>query len=196
MLYEVITRADTITEEKLKVIKKNGATRISINPQTLNDNVLKAIGRNHTSNQVIESYEMAKNMGFDNINMDLIAGLPTETIESFKATVDEIIKLSPKNITVHTLSIKRCADLVNESESVLNNPAPEMVSYSSKRLTDNGYVPYYLYRQKNTLGNLENIGYSKLGKESLYNIFIMEEIQTILRITSYNVCYTKLLRFY
>lgn len=175
-------RADTITREKLEVIKRNGATRISINPQTLNDSVLKAIGRNHTSEQVRESFKLAREIGFDNINMDLIAGLPTDTIESFKATIDEVISLSPENVTVHTLSIKRCAELVNESESVLHNPAPEMVSYAAQMLTKSGYSPYYLYRQKNTLGNLENTGYSKIGKESLYNIYIMEEIQTILAV--------------
>lgn len=175
-------RADTITKEKLKVIKQNGATRISINPQTFNDNVLKAIGRNHTSQQVLDSFKLARELGFDNINMDLIAGLPTDTIESFKATIDEIVKLSPENVTVHTLSIKRCADLINECKDVINNPAPEMVSYASKMLTESGYSPYYLYRQKNTLGNLENTGFSKQGKESLYNIYIMEEIQTILAV--------------
>ena len=131
---------------------------------------------------MLESFKLARELGFDNINMDLIAGLPTDTIESFMSTIDDVIKLSPENVTVHTLSIKRCADLVNESESVINNPAPEMVSYASKIITQNGYSPYYLYRQKNTLGNLENTGFSKLGKESLYNIFIMEEIQTILAV--------------
>lgn len=175
-------RADTITKEKLEVIKNNGATRISINPQTFNDSVLMAIGRNHTAQQVVESFSLARKLGFDNINMDLIAGLPTDTLESFILTVNEVIKLSPENVTVHTLSIKRAASLVNESESVLNNPAPEMVSYASKMLTENEFSPYYLYRQKNTLGNLENTGYSKKGFESLYNIFIMEEIQTILAV--------------
>lgn len=175
-------RADTITQEKLDVIKRNGATRISINPQTLNDDVLKEIGRNHTSHQVIYSYLIARRLNFHSINMDVIAGLPTETLESFKHTIDEIIKLSPENITVHTLSIKRSSDLVNENESVWNNPVSEMISYASKRLAQNGYSPYYLYRQKNMLGNLENTGYSKLGKESLYNVYIMEEAQTILAV--------------
>ena len=173
-------RADTITKEKLEVIKVNGATRISINPQTLNDNVLREIGRKHTVEQVFESYKLAREIGFDNINMDLIAGLPTDTIESFKETIDKVISLNPENVTVHTLSIKRAADLNRGDREVLNNPAPEMVSYASEKLLDAGYSPYYLYRQKNTLGNHENTGYSKKGKDSLYNIFIMEEIQTIL----------------
>jgi len=175
-------RADTINEEKLLVIKSNGATRISINPQTFNDSVLREIGRNHTSQQVIDSFFLARQLGFDNINMDLIAGLPTDTLESFMSTIDKVIKLNPDNITVHTLSIKRCADLINASESVLNNPVEKMLDYSSAKLVENGYSPYYLYRQKNTLGNLENTGYSKQGKESLYNIYIMEEIQTILAV--------------
>ncbi len=175
-------RADTITKEKLQVIKRNGATRISINPQTFNDGVLVEIGRNHTSQQVFESFELAREIGFDNINMDLIAGLPTDTKESFMATIDKCIELNPENITVHTLSIKRASDLNQGSRDVLKSPVPDMVSYSAEKLMENGYSPYYLYRQKNTLGNLENTGYSKKGKESLYNIYIMEEIQTILAV--------------
>lgn len=173
-------RADTITREKLEVIKNNSATRISINPQTLNDDVLKAIGRNHTVRQFKDAFSLARELGFDNINMDLIAGLMTDTVESFKATVDEVIRMNPENVTVHTLYIKRCADIVNESESVLDNPAPQMVSYANEKLTQAGFNPYYLYRQKNTLGNLENTGWAKQGKESLYNIYIMEEVQTII----------------
>lgn len=173
-------RADTITKEKLEVIKANKATRISINPQTLNDDVLKAIGRNHTAQQVFESYELARKIGFYNINMDLIAGLPTDTIESFENTIDSVVGLSPESITVHTLSIKRAADLNRSDKNVLRNPAPAMIAYSSRILLNNGYLPYYLYRQKNTVGNLENTGYSKKGFESLYNIYIMEEVQSII----------------
>ena len=143
-------RADTITREKLEVIKNNKATRISINPQTLNDDVLKAIGRKHTAQQVIKNYELAREIGFDNINMDLIAGLPTDTVESFKETLDKVIELNPENVTVHTLSIKRAADLNRGSREVLKSSVPEMVSYSSKKLVENGYMPYYLYRQKHT----------------------------------------------
>ncbi len=173
-------RADTINREKLEVIKNNKATRISINPQTLNDDVLKAIGRKHTAQQVIDSFNLAREIGFDNINMDLIAGLPSDTVRSFKATLDKVIDLNPENVTVHTLSIKRAADLNHGDREVLHNPVPKMIEYSSKKLIENGYNPYYLYRQKNTLGNLENIGFSKKNSESLYNIYIMEEIQTIL----------------
>ena len=175
-------RADTITKEKLEVIKRNGATRISINPQTFNDSVLVEIGRKHTAQDVFDSFQLARDIGFDNINMDLIAGLPTDTKESFKATIDKCIELNPENITVHTLSIKRAADLNQGSREVLKSPVPDMVSYSAQKLMENGYLPYYLYRQKNTLGNLENTGYSKRGMESLYNIYIMEEIQTILAV--------------
>lgn len=175
-------RPDTITEEKLLTLKKKGCTRLSVNPQTLNDDVLKAIGRNHNSQQFFDSFSKAREIGFDCINTDIIAGLPTDTIESFKNTVENLLLLSPENITVHTLSIKRAANLNQSSDkqSVLNNPAKEMVEYATSRLIESGYKPYYLYRQKNMLENLENIGWSKTGKESLYNIYIMEEIQTIL----------------
>lgn len=175
-------RPDTITAEKLKAIKENGCTRISINPQTLNDSVLAAIGRAHTSQQFLESYRLARELGFDSINTDIIAGLPTDTFESFKNTLDTLIDMSPESITVHTLSIKRSARL-NQSDSkceVLKNPAKEMVRYAAKQLYANGYKPYYLYKQKNMVENLENIGWVKEGHESLYNIYIMEEVQTII----------------
>jgi len=177
-------RADTITKEKLEVIKRNGATRLSVNPQTLNDGVLEAIGRKHTVKQFFDAYELARSLGFELINTDIIAGLPTDTPESFNRTVDRLIELSPENITVHTLSIKRAADLNRSDDkgTVLKNPASLMVDYATKRLLESGYAPYYLYRQKNMLENLENIGWSKRGCESLYNIFIMEEIQTILAV--------------
>lgn len=177
-------RPDTITEEKLRVIKENGADRISINPQSLNDEVLKSIGRKHTVEQFYSAYKIAKKVGFKCINTDIIAGLTDDTVESFKNTLDEIIKLSPENITVHTLSIKRAARLVNESDTVLNNPAKEMVEYSLKVLSENDYQPYYLYKQKNMLDNLENIGWSKEGFEGLYNIYIMEEVQNIIALGS------------
>lgn len=176
-------RADTITKEKLEVIKNNGATRISINPQTLNNDVLKAIGRRHTSKDFYDKFHMAREMGFDSINTDLIAGLPTDTIESFKNTINSIIDLSPENITVHTLSIKRTSNLnIENNRDVLKNPVCEMVEYATKTLLEKGYLPYYLYKQKNMLDNLENIGWAKRGHESLYNIFIMEEKQTILAV--------------
>lgn len=175
-------RADTITKEKLMLLKQKGCTRISVNPQTLNDDVLNAIGRRHTAQQFFDSFALARTVGFDSINTDIIAGLPTDTVESFKSTIDGLIELAPENITVHTLSIKRAARLnhSDDKSEVLKNPASEMVDYANKRLLESGYKPYYLYRQKNMLENLENIGWSKAGHESLYNIYIMEEIQTIL----------------
>lgn len=172
-------RADTITFEKLCAIKENGATRISINPQTMNDDVLKAIGRNHTAAQVAEAYTLARKAHLNNINADLIAGLPTDTTESFKDTVGKILALSPESITIHTLTLKRAATLFENADVSGEETAGRMVEYSERTMLENGYNPYYLYRQKNTLGNLENVGYAKKGYESLYNIFIMEETQPI-----------------
>ncbi len=173
-------RPDTITEEKLRAIKNAGVTRISINPQTFNDSVLEHIGRHHTSEQTVRAFELARKCGFDNINMDLIAGLPSDTNESFVKTVDKAISLAPDSITVHTLTVKRSADLFEKGIDASKVSVKAMTEYAMKKLQDNDYFPYYLYRQKNTLENLENIGYSRSGKESLYNIFIMDEIQTIL----------------
>lgn len=173
-------RPDTITEDKLRTVKLNGCTRVSINPQTLNDSVLEIIGRKHTVRQFFDSYELARKIGFYAINTDIIAGLPSDTFESFKSTIDKLIDLSPENITVHTLSIKRAARLNRGDRTVLENPADRMVEYATNRLFNNDYKPYYLYRQKNMLENLENIGWAKSGYESLYNIYIMEEVQTIL----------------
>ena len=175
-------RPDTITEEKLRTIKENGCTRISINPQSLNPDVLTAIGRSHSVEQFYDSYDLASKIGFSCINTDIIAGLPNDTFESFSDTIDKLLELSPENFTVHTLSIKRAALLNQGDKEVLKNPTDEMVDHATKRLWDCGYLPYYLYRQKNMVGNLENIGWSKPGHESLYNIYIMEEVQTILAI--------------
>lgn len=173
-------RPDTITYEKCMVIKKNGADRISINPQTMNDEVLEAIGRKHSSRQIIDAYEMARNLDFKCINMDLIAGLPGDTFSSFSSSVNKCIELEPDNITVHTLTLKRSSYLFNQWSDNIENPVKNMVDYSQKILPDSGYMPYYLYRQKNTIDDLENVGYTKKGKASIYNILIMEEIQTIL----------------
>ncbi len=176
-------RPDTITKEKLETIKRNGCSRVSINPQTLSDSVLKKIGRNHTTEQFYKAYELARETGFDCINTDIIAGLPSDDAESFSFTVDKLIEMGAENITVHTLSIKRAARLNRDrEEGLLENPADQMVQYATKRLLESGYVPYYLYRQKNMLENLENIGWSKPGRESLYNVYIMEEVQTILAV--------------
>lgn len=173
-------RADSITREKLEVIKNAGATRISVNPQTFNDDVLKAIGRKHTAQQAIDSFYLAKEVGFESINMDFIAGLPTDTLESFMRSINKAIALEPTNITVHTLSIKRSSFLFDELPDLESDTTFLMNEYAQKTLMQAGYMPYYLYRQKNTVGNLENVGYSKKGYESLYNVYIMDEIQTIL----------------
>jgi oxygen-independent coproporphyrinogen-3 oxidase len=129
---------------------------------------------------VREAFSLARKVGFDNINTDLISGLPSDNYESFKNTLDEVIGLDPESITVHTLTLKRASSLFREADLVSDEDIAKMVSYSVDRLCKEGYNPYYLYRQKNTLNNLENVGYAKSGKESLYNIFIMEETQTIL----------------
>ncbi len=174
-------RADTITREKLEVIKEMGAERISINPQTLSDDVLKAIDRRHTVEQFYKSYDFARSIGFKAINTDLIAGLPTDTVSSFENTINGILKLKPENITVHTLSVKRASNInINAELSVLENPTDKMVEYATSSLLESGYNPYYLYRQKNMVGNLENIGWERDGTPSLYNIFIMEENQSII----------------
>lgn len=174
-------RADTITKEKLKAIKSGNVTRISINPQTANDETLKLIGRKHTFSDVIEKYYEAREVGFDYINMDLIAGLPGETPEMFYRSIDEVIALDPENITVHSMCIKRAAAL-NFSGIKLSdeNYIQKMLSYAQKRMRETGRAPYYMYRQKNISGNSENVGYAKKGRMSFYNINIMEEAQTII----------------
>lgn len=176
-------RPDTVTREKLEVIKKLGATRISINPQTTNDDVLKAVGRRHTAKDTVDAFKLARDVGFDNINMDLIAGLTDDTVESFKNSVDELIALNPENITVHTLSMKRASNMTKESMFFCleeGKPVAEMVNYAKTALEKAEIYPYYMYRQGKTIGNLENVGYSKQGYEGIYNIFIMDETHTIL----------------
>jgi len=176
-------RPDTITEEKLNVIKKHGATRISINPQTMNNSVLEAIGRRHTTEETEAAFLLARKVGFSNINMDLIAGLPTDTFESFKQTVERVISLNPESVTVHSLSMKRSSSL-NTSGSLYDTEtgktASLMVDYAREQLSQQGIVPYYMYRQSKTVGNLENVGYAKKGYECLYNVYIMDETHTIL----------------
>ncbi len=175
-------RADSITEEKLKVMKEYGVTRISVNPQTMNDKTLKLIGRQHNVEQVKEAFAMARRVGFDNINMDLILGLPGEMDEEVSFTMSEIEKLAPDNLTVHSLAIKRASKLnrvIDEmGYKVLHNTDSTM-AIASKCASDMGMKPYYLYRQKNMTGNFENTGYAKPGKEGIYNILINEEVQTI-----------------
>ena len=161
-------RADTITEEKLRVLKEAGVSRISINPQTFNDAVLQVIGRKHTAADVLRCYEMARKIGHTCINMDFIAGLPTDTEESFQNTINTALALAPENITIHTLSVKRASNLMIEgifSVEELANPVERMVDFAQESLLDHGYHPYYLYKQKNTPGNLENVGYCQQDTE-------------------------------
>ena len=176
-------RPDTITDEKIKAIKTGGADRVSINPQTMNDTVLKNIGRHHSSDDVVKAYEIARKAGFSVINMDTIAGLLGDTPESFKNTVTSLIALKPENITVHTLAIKRGADLYDkEANSKQHNSVKQMLDTASNLLSSAGYGPYYLYRQKFTAGGFENVGWCKPQTESIYNIAMMEEIQSILSV--------------
>jgi oxygen-independent coproporphyrinogen-3 oxidase len=172
-------RPDTITAEKLQVFKDFSVTRISINPQTFNDEVRFSLGRKHSSEEIFKAYELAKNFGFD-VNMDLIAGLPGETSESFNNSLDTLIELAPENITVHSFASKKSADLFGQNVSASSaNIINEEIDYSQKILTENGYSPYYLYRLKNMTGNLENVGYSKTGKACIYNIFMMDESRSV-----------------
>lgn len=173
-------RPDCTDAEKLAVIKEYGASRISINPQTFNDQVLANIGRKHSAQDILRCFDEARQVGHGNINMDLIAGLPGDTVESFAASLEQAIALDPENITVHTLTLKRASNLVIENRDEAYADVAAMVELANQRLADAGYRPYYLYRQKNTLKNLENTGWCKPGYEGYYNIYIMEEIHSIL----------------
>lgn len=173
-------RPDTITEDKLRALKNGGVRRISINPQSMNDSVLEAVGRKHTVQQVCEAFDMARKVGFDCINSDIIAGLPAETEQSFELSLKRLCDLAPENITVHTLSLKRSSALFRQFGDDIGKGAKYMTDTAYDMLTEKGYLPYYLYRQKNIADNLENIGYCKQGSESIYNICIMEDVQTIL----------------
>ncbi len=167
-------RPDTITREKLKLAADYGVDRISVNTQTLNDDILRKIGRAHTSDMFFDAYSMARESGIRSINVDLIAGLPYDTTESFTDTVDRVIALDPENITVHTFSVKRASEFKTEGRFDRSGKvAAESVDYSQSALARSGYSPYYMYRQKNTVGSLENVGYSRPGYEGLYNIYMM-----------------------
>ena len=172
-------RPDCTDAEKLRIIKKYGATRISINPQTFSDTVLQNIGRRHTAQDIIDCFAAARAAGHTNINMDLIAGLPGDTVEGFAASLRQAIALAPENITVHTLTLKRASNIVVEHRAADYADVAAMLD-SCSMLAEAGYRPYYMYRQKGTLQNLENIGWAKPGFECLYNIYIMEEVHTIL----------------
>ena len=178
-------RADSITKEKLEVLKEFGVTRISVNPQTMKEDTLKIIGRRHTVEQVREAFQLAKEVGFPNINMDLILGLPGETKEDVAHTMKEVSKLAPDSLTVHSLAIKRASKLnqwIEEHGIETLNNTEETMEIAAKAAVEMGMKPYYLYRQKNMSGNLENVGYATEGNFGIYNILIMEEKQTIVAI--------------
>jgi oxygen-independent coproporphyrinogen-3 oxidase len=175
-------RPDTITEEKLYALKNSPVDRISINPQSFNNSVLEAVGRKHSAEDTISIFKKARALGFDNINMDLIAGLPTDTVDGFKYSLDTTLALDPENITVHTLAVKRASGIGANNPSLATknaNKASAMLDYTYKTLNGT-YHPYYMYRQSKSAGALENVGWSKQDKECIYNIFMMEECHTIL----------------
>ena len=176
-------RPDSITREKLQVIKDHGIGRISINPQTMNQETLDVIGRKHTVEQIKESFALAREMGFDNINMDLIIGLPGEGIGQVRHTMEEIGRLDPDSVTVHSLALKRAARLnlmKDQYQDISFQSSAEIMDLTMRSCESRGLYPYYLYRQKNMAGNFENVGYASETKECLYNILIMEEVQSIL----------------
>ncbi|MGE4214894.1 MAG: coproporphyrinogen dehydrogenase HemZ [Anaerotignaceae bacterium] len=176
-------RPDTITREKLEILKKYGVGRISINPQTMNQKTLDLIGRHHTVEEVKTVFQMAREVGFDNINMDLILGLPEETTVDVVHTMEEIYKLNPDSLTVHTLAVKRASRLKEKFDDYTLTDGvlmEEMIDISAKYAKKMNMKPYYMYRQKNMIGNFENVGYCREGKECIYNVEIMEEKQTII----------------
>ncbi|WP_066647561.1 coproporphyrinogen dehydrogenase HemZ [Christensenella timonensis] len=174
-------RPDTITREKLDMIKAAGAGRISINAQTTNDDTLLRIGRRHDAGDFFRAFELAKTYGFDSINTDIILGLPLETTEDTKRTLMDVTRFEPENVTVHTLALKNSSDFALENQDLLDSRmVTEMVELSQQFLSEKGYLPYYLYRQKYMSGNMENVGFSQPGKESVYNIDIMEETVSVL----------------
>ena len=178
-------RPDTVTEEKLLALKSAGVGRISINPQSFNDDVLRAIGRRHSAGQTLDAFQLARDCGFDNINMDFIAGLPEDSLDSFKNSLQTAINLNAESITVHTLSLKTGAYMAtreNAFERADKILAADMVDYARQALTQSGYKPYYMYRQGKSLGNLENVGWCKEGYDCLYNVFMMDETHTVLAV--------------
>ena len=174
-------RPDTLDAEKLRTIFEHGADRMSINPQTMEDHVLRACGRPHKAEDVVRAYQEAVDAGFKAINMDLIAGLPADTVEGFKRSLDAVAALNPANITVHTLALKKGADLFEKRVSLPSaEDVTKMVAYANETLRALGYKPYYLYRQKYMSGSFENVGWSRDHLDCLYNIYMMEEVHTIL----------------
>lgn len=195
-------RPDTLDPEKLRVLHEHGADRISINPQSMVDSVLRASARPHRAEDIRRCYAQALDAGFRLINMDLIAGLPTDTPEGFRYSLEEVAALEPANITVHTLALKKGADLMERREGLLPPEAiAGMLDFTGNTLRNLGYGPYYLYRQKYMSGSFENVGWSKPGTDCLYNIYMMEEVHTILSLggggmTKVNLPDGKLLRFH
>ena len=176
-------RPDTITREKLAVLKEFPVSRISINPQTMNQETLDLIGRKHTVEDIREKFWTARELGFDNINMDLIVGLPGEHKEQVAHTLEEMKKLDPDSLTVHSLALKRATRLnlfKDQYEEISFENSREIMQMTESCAREMGMGPYYLYRQKNIAGNFENVGYAKLDKAGIYNILIMEEKQTII----------------
>lgn len=173
-------RPDTITAEKLAAIKAGGAGRVSVNPQTMHDHVLLAMGRDHSAGDILRAYDLVRESGLDCVNMDLIAGLPQDSAEGFRASLDHVLALHPENLTVHTLALKKGSRLLTEGGSIPSDgDVADMLDYAWARLRQAGYGPYYLYRQKYMSGSFENVGWTLPGYESLYNIAMMEELHTV-----------------
>jgi len=174
-------RPDTITEEKMRVLRAHGVKRVSVNPQTMQDAVLAAIGRRHTAQDIVDALAAVRRAGDFDVNMDLIAGLPADSAEGFHETLSAVLALQPENITVHTLALKKGSRITLDETPL---PAPEevgkMLAEAMERLTAADYAPYYLYRQKFMAGGFENVGWSRPGRDNLYNICIMEELCSIL----------------
>ena len=176
-------RPDTITRDKLLVLKDQGIGRISINPQTLEDEVLRAIGRRHSAQDILDAYALAREVGFQSINMDLIAGLPRDSVHGFARSLEGVLALKPENITVHTLALKKGSGLMDRPELLPSGQeVAQMVELSLDALEAGDYRPYYLYRQKYMSGSLENVGWCRQGQESIYNIIMMEELQTVVSV--------------
>ena len=175
-------RPDTITYEKFAIAKRYGVTRVSVNPQSLCDRLLESVGRNHTSDEFFKAFEAARKAGIKTVNVDLIAGLPGDDFKTFAYTYDEILKLRPENLTVHTFCVKKSSELLKRDSNVYSlrgGSVGKCVDYSQIKADQAGYIPYYMYRQKNTVGNYENVGFSLPGHEGIYNIYMMEEIHSI-----------------
>ena len=173
-------RPDTITIDKLETLARHKIGRISINPQTLEEHVLEAIGRKHSSDDIQAAYELTRRVGFDCVNMDLIAGLPQDSFDGFRRSLERVLAMAPENITVHTLALKKGSSLMEQGGCLpTGEKTAEMLDFSRETLTTKGYIPYYLYRQKYMSGSLENVGWAKPGTKSLYNIIMMEELHTV-----------------